>query len=126
MVKIAIDLSIKGMIDEKTALNRIEPNKLVSLLYSIKKRELAKVWKRFAGFTGCRYRTDSYSSLMMPLNRHADGKKVVMVRTDILPEDLAGMAVAEGILTARGGMTSHAAVCSSWYWGSAAYPVLVP
>ena len=41
---------------------------------------------------------------------HADGKKVVMVRIETSPEDLAGMAVAEGILTARGGMTSHAAV----------------
>ena len=40
----------------------------------------------------------------------ADGKKVVMVRIETSPEDLAGMAVAEGILTARGGMTSHAAV----------------
>ena len=41
---------------------------------------------------------------------HADGKKIVMVRIETSPEDLAGMAVAEGILTARGGMTSHAAV----------------
>ena len=41
---------------------------------------------------------------------HAAGKKVVMVRIETSPEDLAGMAVAEGILTARGGMTSHAAV----------------
>ena len=41
---------------------------------------------------------------------HEDGHKVVMVRIETSPEDLAGMAVAEGILTARGGMTSHAAV----------------
>ena len=41
---------------------------------------------------------------------HAAGKRVVMVRIETSPEDLAGMAVAEGILTARGGMTSHAAV----------------
>ena len=62
MVKIAIDLLHQGMIDEKTALNRIEPNKLDELLHPVfdkKAEKLAKVWvKRFAGFTGCRYRTD--------------------------------------------------------------------
>ncbi len=47
---------------------------------------------------------------MMRAKWHAAGKSVVMVRIETSPEDLAGMAVAEGILTARGGMTSHAAV----------------
>ena len=80
MVKIAIDLLHQGMIDEKTALNRIEPNKLDELLHPVfdkKAEKLAKVWVKG-----------------LPAS----------------PEDLAGMAVAEGILTARGGMTSHAAV----------------
>ena len=89
MVKIAIDLLHQGMIDEKTALNRIEPNLPASP----------------GAATGqIVFFADDAAKW------HADGKKVVMVRIETSPEDLAGMAVAEGILTARGGMTSHAAV----------------
>lgn len=113
MVKIAIDLLHQGMIDEKTAINRIEPNKLDELLHPVfdkKAEKLAKVWvKGLPASPGAAtgqivFFADDAASW------HAEGKHVVMVRTETSPEDLAGMAVAEGILTARGGMTSHAAV----------------
>ena len=113
MVKIAIDLLHQGMIDEKTALNRIEPNKLDELLHPVfdkKAEKQAKVWVK-----GLESSPGAATGQIVffaddAAKWHADGKKVVMVRIETSPEDLAGMAVAEGILTARGGMTSHAAV----------------
>ena len=113
MVKIAMDLLRQGMIDEKTALMRIEPNKLDELLHPVfdkQAQKKAKVWvKGLPASPGAAtgqivFFADDAAAWS------ASGKKVVMVRIETSPEDLAGMAVAEGILTARGGMTSHAAV----------------
>ena len=113
MVKIAIDLLHQGMIDEKTALNRIEPNKLDELLHPVfdkKAEKQVKVWVKGLPASPGAATGQIVFFADDAAKWHADGKKVVMVRIETSPEDLAGMVVAEGILTARGGMTSHAAV----------------
>ena len=113
MVKIAMDLLHEGMIDEKTALNRIEPNKLDELLHPVfdkKALAQAKVWVRGLPASPGAATGQIVFFAEDAAKWHADNKKVVMVRIETSPEDLAGMTVAEGILTARGGMTSHAAV----------------
>lgn len=113
MVKIAIDLLHQGMIDEKTALARIEPNKLDELLHPVFDKvaeKQAKVWVKGLPASPGAATGQIVFFADDAAKWHADGKKVVMVRIETSPEDLAGMAVAEGILTARGGMTSHAAV----------------
>lgn len=113
MVKIAMDLLKEGLIDEKTALLRIEPNKLDELLHPVfdnKALKNAKLWvKGLPASPGAA--TGKIVFFADDAAKWAEeGKKVVLVRIETSPEDLAGMAVAEGILTARGGMTSHAAV----------------
>ena len=113
MVKITIDLLHQGMIDEKTCLNRIEPNKLDELLHPVFDKVAEKQAKLFV--KGLPTSPGAATGQIVffaedAAKWHADGKRVVMVRIETSPEDLAGMAVAEGILTARGGMTSHAAV----------------
>ena len=113
MVKIAIDLLHQGMIDEKTCLNRIEPNKLDELLHPVFDKTAEKQAKLFV--KGLPASPGAATGQIVffaddAAKWHADGKHVVMVRIETSPEDLAGMQVAEGILTARGGMTSHAAV----------------
>lgn len=113
MVKIAIDMLEQGMIDEKAALLRIDPLKLDELLHPIfdkaaeKKAQLLA--KGLAASPGAAtgkivFNADDATAWT------EKGEKVIMVRVETSPEDLAGMAAAEGILTARGGMTSHAAV----------------
>ena len=113
MVKIAMDLLREGEIDEKTALLRCEPNKLDELLHPIFDKEAqttAKVLTRGlpaspgAACGQVVFFADDAEKW------HDDGHQVIMVRIETSPEDLAGMSAAEGILTARGGMTSHAAV----------------
>ena len=113
MVKIAIDLLHEGMIDEKTAIMRCEPNKLDELLHPVfDKKALSSAKVIAQGLpaspgAACGqivFHADDAQAW------HNDGHKVVLVRIETSPEDLAGMASAEGILTARGGMTSHAAV----------------
>ncbi len=113
MVRIAMEMLKQGLIDEKTAILRCEPNKLDELLHPVFDKDAlrtAKVLTRglpaspgaacgqivFFAEDAARWR--------------ADGHRVVLVRIETSPEDLAGMTAAEGILTARGGMTSHAAV----------------
>ena len=113
MVKIAMDLLRQGMIDEKTAIERCEPNKLDELLHPVFSKEaLAKAKELTRGLPASPGAACGQIVFFAEdaAKWHADGHKVVMVRIETSPEDLAGMAVAEGILTARGGMTSHAAV----------------
>ena len=113
MVKIAMDLLHQGMIDEKTALLRCEPNKLDELLHPVFDKaalKQAKVLTRGLPASPGAACGQIVFFADDAAEWHAAGKRVVMVRIETSPEDLAGMAVAEGILTARGGMTSHAAV----------------
>ena len=113
MVKIAIDLLHEGKIDEKTAIMRCEPQKLDELLHPVfDKKALTQAKVIAQGLpaspgAACGqivFHADDAQEW------HKDGHKVVLVRIETSPEDLAGMSAAEGILTARGGMTSHAAV----------------
>ncbi|MDH8701470.1 pyruvate,orthophosphate dikinase [Dysgonomonadaceae bacterium PH5-43] len=113
MVKIAMDMFRQGMIDEKTALLRLDPNKLDELLHPIfDKAALSNatvIAKGLAASPGA-----ATGKIVFNADDAADwakrGEQIIMVRIETSPEDLAGMAAAEGILTARGGMTSHAAV----------------
>lgn len=113
MVKIAMELLRQGMIDEKTAIKRIDANKLDELLHPIFDKEALKKAKVLT--RGLPASPGAATGQIVffaddAAEWHAKGHHVVMVRLETSPEDLAGMAVAEGILTARGGMTSHAAV----------------
>ena len=113
MVKIAIDLLHQGIIDEKTALERCEPNKLDELLHPVfDKEELKKAQVLTRGLPASPGAACGQIVFFAEdaAKWKAEGHRVVMVRIETSPEDLAGMTVAEGILTARGGMTSHAAV----------------
>ena len=113
MVKIAMDLLREGMIDEQTAVLRCEPNKLDELLHPIFDKTALKaaqvLTKGLAASPGAACGKIVFSADDAALWA-SKGERVIMVRIETSPEDLAGMAAAEGILTARGGMTSHAAV----------------
>ena len=113
MVKIAMDLVREGVITEKEAILRCEPQKLDELLHpvfdkdSLKKAKVITQGLPASPGAACGqivFHADDAQEW------HKDGHKVIMVRIETSPEDLAGMSAAEGILTARGGMTSHAAV----------------
>ena len=113
MVKIAMDLLHEGEIDEKTALKRCEPNKLDELLHPVFDKETltqAKVLTRGLPASPGAACGQIVFFADDATKWHDDGHQVIMVRIETSPEDLAGMSAAEGILTARGGMTSHAAV----------------
>ena len=113
MVKIAMDLLRHGLIDEKTALLRCQPNKLDELLHPVFNKaalSTAKVLTRGLPASPGAATGQIVFFAEDAAKWRADGHKVVLVRIETSPEDLAGMAAAEGILTARGGMTSHAAV----------------
>lgn len=113
MVKIAMDMLHENMIDEKTALLRIDPIRLDELLHPIFDKEklsdarvIAKGLAASPGAATGKIVFNADDATIMS----EKGEKTIMVRIETSPEDLAGMAAAEGILTARGGMTSHAAV----------------
>ncbi len=113
MVKVAMDMLREGLIDEKTALLRMEPNKLDELLHPVFSK---------AGLAGAKVMAKGLPASPGAATGQivffaddaeawaANNKKVVLCRVETSPEDLRGMNVAQGILTARGGMTSHAAV----------------
>ena len=113
MVKIAMDLLRAGAIDEKTALLRMEPQKLDELLHPVFDKDALKRAKVAA--KGLPASPGAATGQIVFFADEAEvwaekKKKVVLVRIETSPEDLRGMAVAQGILTMRGGMTSHAAV----------------
>lgn len=113
MVKIAIDMLEDGMIDEKTAVMRVAPNRLDELLHPVFASEaLTKanvIAKGLPASPGAA--TGKIVFFADEAQEWASrGEKVILVRIETSPEDLAGMHAAKGILTARGGMTSHAAV----------------
>ena len=113
MVKIAMDLLRAGEIDEKTALLRMEPQKLDELLHPVFDKDALKRAKVAA--KGLPASPGAATGQIVFFADDAEAwaekkKKVVLIRIETSPEDLRGMAVAQGILTMRGGMTSHAAV----------------
>ncbi len=113
MVKIAMDLLREDMIDEKTVLKRMEPQKLDELLHPVFDKAALKRAKVVA--KGLPASPGAAAGQIVFSAEDAETwaekkKKVVLVRIETSPEDLRGMAVAQGILTMRGGMTSHAAV----------------
>lgn len=113
MVKIAMDLLRAGIIDEKTVLRRMEPQKLDELLHPVFDKAALKSAKLIA--KGLPASPGAATGQIVFFADDAEAwaerkKKVIMVRLETSPEDLRGMNVAQGILTARGGMTSHAAV----------------
>ncbi len=113
MVKIAVDMLRQGMLDEKTAILRVDPNRLDELLHPVFDKKALKEAKLIAKGLAASPGAAS-GRVVFNADDAADwaaaGEKVIMVRVETSPEDLAGMAAAQGILTARGGMTSHAAV----------------
>lgn len=116
-VKIAVDMVKEGLISEKEALMRIEPDQLNQLLRPIfdnkEKEEAIKSGRLIAkglnagpgAATGKIYFNAADAEAAA-----AKGEQVILVRVETSPEDIKGMNAAEGILTARGGMTSHAAL----------------
>lgn len=113
MVKIAMDLLRDKQISEEEALLRVEPAKLDELLHPVFDKNALKSSKVLS--KGLPASPGAATGQIVffaddAANWHEQGKKVIMVRIETSPEDLAGMSVAQGILTARGGMTSHAAV----------------
>ena len=113
MVKIAMDLLREGVIDEKTVLKRMEPQKLDELLHPVFDKAALASAKAVA--KGLPASPGAATGQIVFFADDAEAwaerkKKVIMVRIETSPEDLRGMTVAQGILTARGGMTSHAAV----------------
>jgi len=116
-VKIAVDMVREKLINEKEAVKRVEPDQLNQLLrpiFSTKEKEvavkdgrlLAKGLNAGPGAASGKVYFNSYDAV----NANARGEKVILVRIETSPEDIRGMNAAEGILTSRGGMTSHAAL----------------
>ncbi len=113
MVRIAMEMLEAGEIDEKTALLRQDPNKLDELLHPVFEEEAIK--SAHVLTKGLPASPGAATGRIVFFADEAEewagkGEQVVLVRTETSPEDLRGMHAAEGILTARGGMTSHAAV----------------
>ena len=113
MIKIALDMVKEGMIDEKTAVLRVEANKLDELLHPVFDEDaIAEAMVLTKGLPA----SPGAATGQIVFNADDaeawsdDGKETILVRTETSPEDLKGMNVANGILTAKGGMTSHAAV----------------
>ncbi len=112
-VRIATDMVKEGLIDEKDAVLQVDPNLLDQLLhpgFDPEERKKARVLATGlpaspgAAVGEIRFTAEDAEAAAK------DGKKVILVRDETTPEDIGGMSVAQGILTARGGMTSHAAV----------------
>jgi pyruvate,orthophosphate dikinase len=113
MVRMAVEMVEQGLIDEKTAIGRQEPGKLDELLHPVfEKSAKAKaklLTKGLPASPGAATGKVVFSATDAE-EWAAKGEKVILVRRETSPEDLKGMYAAEGILTERGGMTSHAAV----------------
>src|SRR5262249_47811115 len=111
MVKIAVDQANEGMISRSEAILRIEPDKLNELLHptfdpSARREVFATGLPASPGAAVGKIVFSADDAVDLA----AKNEKVILVRIETSPEDLHGMSVAQGILTARGGMTSHAAV----------------
>ncbi len=112
-VKAAVDMVHEGLIDKATAVQRVEPNHLDQLLHPMLSPEVRENNKPLT--TGLPASPGAATGKVSFDPDEAEelaftGEKIILVRVETTPEDLHGMAVAQGLLTARGGMTSHAAV----------------
>ncbi|MDY6915041.1 MAG: pyruvate, phosphate dikinase [Candidatus Cloacimonadota bacterium] len=109
MVRMAIEMLQEGMIDEKTALKRVEPNRLDELLHPIFENKALQqaevITKGLPASPGA-----ATGQIVFFADEAGKYEKTILVRIETSPEDVEGMDLANGILTARGGMTSHAAV----------------
>ena len=112
-LKVAVDLVDEGMIDEKEAVCRVDPKQLDALLHPTFDAEALKkaqvVGKGLAASPGAACGRVVFTAEEAK-EWHERGEKVILVRLETSPEDIEGMQVSQGILTVRGGMTSHAAV----------------
>jgi len=113
MVRMAMEMLSEGMIDERTALLRVDPHRLDELLHPVFVGDALDSHKEIT--KGLPASPGAATGQIVFFADEAEewvenGKDVILVRTETSPEDLRGMSVAKGILTARGGMTSHAAV----------------
>lgn len=112
-LKIAVDLVKEGMLSEKEALLKLEPKQLDALLHPQFDQDALKkakpIGKALPASPGAASGIIAFTA-ERAIELHNEGKKVVLVRLETSPEDIEGMAASEGILTARGGRTSHAAV----------------
>ncbi len=114
-LKIAIDLVDEGMIDEKTAVLRVEPKQLDTLLHpqfdAVALKAAEVVGKGLAASPGSACGQIVFTAEEAEeVVKNGTMPKCVLVRLETSPEDIVGMQVSQGILTVRGGMTSHAAV----------------
>ena len=112
-VKIAIDMLDEKLIDEKTAVLRVEPEQLDALLHkqiNPKAKTTAELLTKALPASPGAAVGEIVFSANAAHDMNEEGKKVILVRVETSPEDIQGMVAAQGILTARGGMTSHAAV----------------
>lgn len=113
MVKIAVDLLREGIIDDEEALMRIDPNKLDELLHPVFDTKALKSAKFITKGLPASPGAATGKIVFFADDAAAEyeaGHKVILVRQETSPEDLQGMTASEGIVTTRGGMTSHAAV----------------
>ena len=110
-VRIAVEMVEEGLIDKKVAITRVQPSQLDQLLHPMidTKAKVQVIAKGLPASPGA-----AVGKVVFTAEDAEDwksrGEKVILVRTETSPEDIGGMHAAEGILTARGGMTSHAAV----------------
>jgi pyruvate, orthophosphate dikinase len=110
-VKVAVDMVKEGMISKKTALMRVDPEQINQLLHPMidPKAQVKVIAKGLPASPGA-----AVGKVVFTAHEAEEwvekGEKVILVREETSPEDIGGMHVAQGILTARGGMTSHAAV----------------
>ncbi|MFQ5883291.1 MAG: pyruvate, phosphate dikinase [Candidatus Methylomirabilales bacterium] len=110
-VKIAVDMKREGLIDKRVALLRVDPHQVERLLHPMldPKAELERVARGLPASPGA-----AVGQVVFTADEAEEwagrGERVILVRTETSPEDIGGMHAAQGILTARGGMTSHAAV----------------
>ena len=112
-INIAVDLVNEGMISKEEAIMRVEPKQLDSLLHpQFDTKALLKIKPLGKGLAASPGAATGHVVFTAEDAKkwHSEGKEVVLVRIETSPEDIEGMAIAQGILTARGGMTSHAAV----------------
>lgn len=110
-IKIAVDMVREGLIDEKTAVKRVEPNQINQLLHpqidrSQPLKVLAKGLPASPGAASGKVVFDADEAEKLGNN----GERVILVRPETTPDDIHGVVAAQGVLTSRGGMTSHAAV----------------